>query len=298
MAAPTAPTADTIVTEALNKAFKSNPSSTLVTRAKDYWLEEVKYDIATRCRKLKMLYTTSVLTLTEGQSRYSNPSDYLSDLEIDILYGTHYGTAQGGASGSITLSASESVGESSIIGKNIVVTSGTGENSMSQCTAYDSSTKVATVTPNFATAPTSGSGYMIIDSYHSLVQKPIWDLSNTTQQTQQGRPSHYFPVGDADYGEFHLWPVPYTTDDRVYVARMRYYANLMTLDLTGTLISTFYQKARGLLVQGVLSKILQNDDDDRARIQEQRYQVMLQEFVARETYGMDLSNLRCAVSDY
>lgn len=298
-AAPTAPTADTIVTEALNKAFHSNPSTILVTRAKNYWLEEVKYDLVNTHQgsKLKMLQTTSIAVLTEGQSRYSNPTDYLCDMEVDILFGSNYGIAQAGAAGSVTLAADESIGGTDIVGRNTVITSGTGVASMSQCTAYNSTTKVNTVTPDFTTAPTAGSGYMVIDTYHSLIQKPIWGLSETTQQTKQGPPTHYFPIGDADYGEIELWPVPYTTDDRVYVVRMRYYANLLTLDLSGTLMATFYQKARGVLVQGVLAKVLMNNGDKRADMEIARYTIKLNEFAAQEIYGKNLNNLQMTVSD-
>ena len=298
MAAPTAPTLTSLVTEALKKAGYSSPSSSLLTRAKDEWMEEVKHDIWTRAKKLKSLHTTSIMVTTNGQARYSMPTDFSSDMTMTLLDGNTTGTAQDGTVSTVTLASSETLGESDVIGKEILIYSGTGKGSFSQVTSYDSSTKVATVTPNFATAPTTGDEYMIVDTYYPLIQKPVWELDRTNYPSVRDRPTHFFPIGDSDYGEFILYPVPYRNSTKPWGIRLRYYANLLTLDLSSTLMSTLYQRWRNVWIQGVMVKALENDDDNRQLAVRDIYNNKLIELIMRETYGGDLSNLRCTIVDY
>ncbi len=72
--------------------------------------------------------------------------------------------AQAGASGSITLDASASSVTDFYKGARIVLDSGTGVGQARLCTAYDGSTKVATIAPNWATNPTSGTTFAIVSA--------------------------------------------------------------------------------------------------------------------------------------
>ena len=285
MAAPTAPTLITLVAEALKKANQSNPDSALTTRAQDLWMNEIKNDILVLAggRKLKFLYASAVTVTVNGKSRYSCPTDYFADMTIDLLDGNTRGTATGGAVGSITLASNVDV-----VGSKILIRGGTGVGSMSECTAFDTSTLVATVSPNFATAPVSGSTYTIVDIITRLTEK---HRSHRPNNSSRGNPVEFYPLGDADYGEFELYPVSYTTDGHVFGLLMNYYANLMTLDLAGTLMSTLYQRWRNVWLQGVYAKALDELHDAKTDRQMQIYKFMLQELVAREAYGMDMSNL-------
>jgi len=298
MAAPTAPTLITLTTEALKKAGYTYPTPTQLTNAQDELMEEIKNDIWTLAKKLKSLHTTSVMVSVNGQSRYSYPTDYSSDLSIVLLDGSVTGTAQGGALGSVTLAANESLGESDILGKSTLITSGTGKASMSQCTTYNDSTKEAIVVPNFNTAPAVGSGYMVIGTNYPLTVLPLWDYDNLSNPMTRGLPTRFTPIGDADYGEFILYPVPHKSDGTIYGVQARYYANLMTVDLASTLMVTLYQRWRNVWVQGVYAKQLQKDDDNRAAQAINLYNQLLQGLILREQYGMDISNLQQQVVDY
>ena len=190
MAAPTAPTLISISTEGLKKAGYSDPNSTQLTRAQDQYMEEVKNDLSILLggRRLKYLYTTAYTVTTIGLHRYASPTDYANDMSMTALYGTTTGTAQTGAIGSVTLAATEDISSDAIIGRYILITSGTGASSSSQCTAYNSTTKVATVTPNFTTAPAASSGYMVVTDYYPLTQTPAWiSIGWSDQPTRQGR---------------------------------------------------------------------------------------------------------------
>lgn len=289
MAAPTAPTLSTLVAEALKKAGQTSPDSTLTTRAEDLWMNEIKDDILVLLggKKLKSLYTSSVTVTVNGKSRYSCPTDYFSDMTMDLLDGTTRGIATGGAVGSITLATSVDA-----VGSQILISSGTGVGSMSQCTAFNTSTLVATISPNFTTAPVNGSTYTVIDSIHRLNETPRYMMPSTTER---GMSEYFYPLGDADYGEFELHPIPYTSDGHVFGLKMNYYANLLTLDLAGTLMATLYQNWRNVWLLGVTSKALAELNDSRVENANKEYRFALQSLVARESYGMDLSNIQIVV---
>ena len=295
MAAPTSPSLSNLVTEALKKGGYATPSAALVTRASDYWMEEIKNDIWTINKRCKNLQTTSVAITTENQARYSCPSDYASDLTVTLMHGTTRGTAQTGAAGSITLEASEDVTSDFILGKNILIYDGTAKGNMSQCTAYNSTTKVATIVPDWNTTPNSTSKYMVVDTYYPLEQKPIWEYDNISTPTSRGTPEKFYPIGDPDYGEFILYPIPHHTSDIPFGIQFRYYANLMKLDLAGTLMATLYQKWREVFTAGIVWKAYEDMDDSRADTQRTFYRNMLSIFNASETYGLDLSNLQAKV---
>lgn len=293
MAIPTAPTGLSIASEGLKKAGFGTPPTTLLARAQSEWFEEIKNDILVLAggKKLKSLQTTSIATTTNGIERYSCPSDFFADMTMEVLDGNTRDTATGGASGSITLAKDEG----DIATKYVLITAGTGAGSMSQISTFDISTLVATVVPDFTTAPTAGSSYMIIDTIYQLDEKPLWSLKNTQER---GLPKRFYPMGDSLYGEFILDPVPYNTDGHVFGLRMRYYANLMTLDLAGTLMATLYQNWRNVWTQGIFAKALQHSDDSKQTAETSNYYTMMKALVMRETYGSDLSNLTSYVSDY
>ncbi len=292
MPVPTAPTQATLITEALAMAGERNPSSAITTRA-GLWFEEIKNDIWRKEKKLKSLQQTCYAILQKGQARYSFPSSFSSEISMTILDGNRTGTAQAGTASSITLAASETAGDADLIGKEIIVTSNTGIGSFGQIVAYSSSSKLATVVPDFQTAPDSTSTYMIIDNEYELEQRHIGDFKQF-QQSFLDRPRKYFPLGDEDYGEFILNCPP----DKLYGARIRYYVNIMTLDNSGTLYATLLQQWRNIWLQGIIYRRLRDADDSRSNDEFTKYRGELQSLINREKYGTDLSNLRDVVSDF
>lgn len=292
MPVPSSPSQSSLISEALAMAGESNPSSALTTRA-GLWFEEIKNDIWTKEKKLKSLQKTCYAVIQKGQSRYSYPSSFSSDISITLLSGTRTGTAQAGSTNSITLAASETAGDSDLIGKEILITSNTGVGSFGQIIGYSSTTKVASVTPNFQTAPDSSSTYMIIDREYDLEQRPISDYKQF-HMSYQSVPDKYFPLGDEDYGEFLLNCPP----DQLYGARIRYYVNIMTLDTDDTLYTTLLQQWRRIWLQGIVYRRLRDADDNRSNDEFSKYRGELQSLINREKYGTDLSYIRDSVSDF
>lgn len=293
MSAPANPTLDELVSEGLMKAGYKAPSTDLTNRAKNKWMEEIKNDIWHLAKKPTFLQVTAHGILTKGQSRYSMPSDFSSDLSLTLLDGSKVGIAQGGSLGTITFAASDTSSESDVQGKDILITAGIGQGSLSQITAYNPTTKIATVTPNFNTAPSSGSTYMVVDTEYPLEQEEI-QKKDTFGSVGLNRPRKFSPIGDEDYGEFILDCAP----DKAYGARLRYYANLMKLDLNSTTISTLYLRWRNIWIQGIFAKALEWIDDDRANNELAKYRNNLSALILRETYGTDFSNLTQKVVDY
>jgi len=71
-------------------------------------------------------------------------------------------TAQAGAAGSITLDASASATTDFYKGSWIFLTGGTGVGQTRLCTAYNGTSKVATITPNWATNPDATSTFAVL----------------------------------------------------------------------------------------------------------------------------------------
>lgn len=295
MAAPVAPTLATLVAEALAKAGESSPASALTTRGQDKWMEEIKSDIHMRTKTLKSLQKDIGIVFNKGQSRYSMPTDFAGQGEVSIrvLDGANTGTLQTAASTSATLASSFSATEDFMIGKEILITSGTGLNSFSQVTAWSNSTKVATVSPAWQTTPAASDGYLVVETYKDLEEGPIWNYDRAIFTMTKQKPSAFYPTGDVDYNEIILNCPP----DKAYGGIIRYYVNLMTVDLASTLMSTLYQRWRNVWIQGVYARRLQDIDDDRAKSEMQTYFNMLQVMVSQEQYGNTLSNLQATVGD-
>lgn len=293
MPVPSNPTLEELVREGLAKAGEESPDADLLTRAEEQWIGEIKNDIWELGKKPKSLHITSYGVFQQGQSRYSNPSNFSSDLSLTILDGSVRDTARGGSVSSITLSAAD-VSDESIIGKGIIVLSGTGQGSYSQIVDFDTSTKIATVVPNFNTSPGSDSGYLIVDQEYPVEQRPVFENDRNQNIPLKGIADRFYPIGDEDYGEFILNKAP----DKVYGARLRYYANLMKIDTDSTLMSTLYLRWRIIWVEGIRFKKIDDEDDDRAEAAEARYRRKMQAIIGRETYGMDISNLVDQVTDY
>lgn len=300
MSAPAAPTLVSITTEGLKKAGYSAPAVAALTRAQDEWLEEIKNDIWEAGKRYKSLQTSSVRVLTDGEGLIPNPSDFSSDLTMTLLECAHYGVCQaGGSTITAILAADENMSSSYPVGKEIVVYL-TADKTMAYSgfiSDFNTTTKEATFAPAIAVSPDDTYSYMVVDSVKPIRQKHIIRLDEIYTYDDRGRPYEYYPVGDDDFGDYYLYPVPYKTTSDPWAIRHRYYAELLTVDLAGTLMATLYKRWRSLFVQGIFVKTLEDDDDKRAVEERRIYRRKLMDLVSRETYGLDLSNLQATLSE-
>lgn len=295
MAIPTAPTLATLVAEGLGKAGHSSPDPALTTRAENLWMEEIKNDIflasAKVQKKLKSLFQTSFLICTVGVHRYSLPSDFGGDLTMTVLDGSTTGLLQTGSTSSATLASTDTSTEADLIGKYILIISGTGKGSCSQISAYNGTTFIASVSPDFTTTPVVGDGYRIITDYTFLPPTDALQIDMLRNVTISGKPSTYASLGDQDYGEFFFNYVPEDT----YGIQLRYYVDLSLTDLAGTRMSTLYRKWRNVFIQGVYYKALSELDDEKAKREKDTYYEYLALLIDNETSGQDLGEIQIQV---
>lgn len=85
------------------------------------------------------------------------------------LLSTNEGLAQAGTSTSITLNSSASSVDNTYVGQTVVIRTGTGQDQSRIISAYNGTTKVATVAQAWTTTPTSASAYMILPTGRTLV---------------------------------------------------------------------------------------------------------------------------------
>lgn len=292
MAAPTTPTLTTLTTEGLKKAGYATPSAAQLTRAQTSYMEEIKNDIWLLGKRLKALQAEDIVVITPGQSRYNFPDDYSSMLSARLLYADDTETVADAAASTVTLSTDEALGEDELEGKDVLIYAGTGKGTMSQIVSYDEDTYIATVSPAWtsaigAVAPVADDTYCIVDAYYPLEFKHVAEFDRIVYPHTIGTPNKLYQVGgESLYGYFYLTPTP--DEDYYYAVHLKYYLNLLTLDLASSRITTLYWKWRNLWIQGVKAKQLENDDDGRSPVEMQRYFNMVRDTVALETYGRNI----------
>jgi hypothetical protein len=93
------------------------------------------------------------------------------------------GLAQGGTSTSITLNTLASSDNDAYIGQRIFIRSGTGQDQARRITAYNGTTKVATVATPFSVIPDTTSGYVMLPTgamSDDCIASAVWDADLST----------------------------------------------------------------------------------------------------------------------
>lgn len=278
MALPTAPSLTTICTDALRLAGYPTPTAAQLTQA-ELWIEETKQDIWLKHRRLKPLLMTAYGVTAVGKSRYALPSAFDIMSSCSILDGDS-GTAQAAADSTLTLAAATTATEASLQGKLLLITSGTtGTGSCSQITAFNTTTKVATVTPNWTTTPTGTITYLIVDEHTLLTKKPLNERDEITEPYELDKPSEYSIHGQANADENETGEIQlYYTPDEIYGIEMKYYINLELMDLStdSNLVATLYRRWRSIFKMGVKVRALDKDRDERYQPEWDRYHAMIE----------------------
>lgn len=286
MSIPTQPTPTLIVTESLKLYGKATPSTSEITRGIDEGLEFVKQDLSNEGMEWDFLRTVAYLPLTINNSKVQCPTDMGKLIEVRLMDGTRRGTAQAAAAGTLTLASSDSGSAADTEGKLVVITGGTtGTQQARQITSYNSSTKVATLDSNWTTTPTGTITYLVVD------ERPVIDSElqfDFPYAVPSGTPTAVCHQADSAEGDIVFNRPP----DKIYVAEVEYYADLMKVDIdiaTSTLYNRFLRLCRNVLIQGVFVWRLQNDT--RYTIELQRYESMKAKFAAKHLYPNNIQGL-------
>jgi hypothetical protein len=296
MSSPAVPTATSLVTEGLRQARIFYPTASQLSTYQNEVMEQLKNDLWQQVKQMKPLMTFSYMNLVPGQSRYSCPADFSSDMTMVLLTGLVTGTALNGSANTLTLPAS--VGPMDInqtLGKDVGITGGSAAASVSQITGVTNNPTILTVYPNFQATPDATSTFMLIDNQWPVEADHIANFDRY-RTAGLSRPQKFYPMGDEDFDEFQFDVAP--DNQYPYIARMRYFVNIMTLDLNSTLMNTLYQKFREYWIKGIRAQALADNMDDEAGQALQLRNTKLQELIMSQQYGTDIHTLRMHVEDY
>lgn len=278
MAVLSAPTVTKVVTEGVKKGGRRNPTAAELVDAEDEWLKAVISRIHLKIKSHPLLETKSYDSTIKGQRTYAIPSS-LRELEgVLLLDGPDEwrGTAQAGSTTTITLASDFDADSDLVIGKRILITSGTEVDTIKQIVGYNNTTKVATVHEAWATGTDNTSVYLVIDT-----EIPLYDSHKPTQiWNNYNRGSIQKPTRSTIEDEFILLDYP---PDKVYGLEICYYANLMDEDLTGTVWVNVLREWYSLLVQGIAVEVMQRFDDERYPIENSKFETMLSFLSDEET---------------
>jgi hypothetical protein len=299
MAIPSVPTALSLVTEGLYQARIFNPNASQIARYQGEVMEQLKNELWQELKQSKPLMTFSYTTLVAGQSRYSCPADFSSDMTMVILTGLVSGTAVGGTSNALVVPVTLGVLDiDQTLGKDLCITGGDAANSVSQVidvVPNNDGTTTLTVYPNFQAIPDSSSTFMLVDNQYPVEADHIANYDRF-RSSGLDRPRKFYSMGDEDYDEF-IFDCP-PDKNNTYVVRMRYTVNIMTLDLASTLMSTLYQKFREYWIRGIKYQALSDNMDDEAPQSEMERKSKLQALIMSQQYGTDIRTMRQHVEDY
>lgn len=285
MAIPAQPTATTICTEAFKLFGKTTPTSGEITRATDYGIEIVKDDLKRMGLEWDFLREVTYLPMVVGKSYVQLPTDYAKFLSARLVDGTSRSTLQTAASTTATLASTEGAG-SEIVGKFLIIVSGTGTNQARQVISYDTSTKVATVDSAWTTTPVTSDGYLIANSHRELEYNPIFALNMVTEPGRAGTPAACSVRSDSAEGDLYMDK----SADKVYVIELEYYKDILKIDLSSTLYSRILRLLNGLFIQGVFVWLLQ--DDSRAGMERGIYERKLLQTAGLHLYPHNVQNLQ------
>jgi len=299
MAQPAIPTATSLVVEGLRQARIFNPTQQQINTYQNEVMEQLKNDLWANLRQPFPLQTFSYAVLTPGQSRYSCPADFASDMTMVVLTGLITGTALAGTMTTITLPASVGpLDPDQTLGKDIIIMGGTASSSASQIVGVVTNTdgsQLISVYPSFQATPDGSSQFMIVDNQYPVDGDHIANYDRF-RSSGLDRPRKFYLMGDENYGEF-IFDVPPDATFQ-YAIRMTYFVNVMTLDLTSPLMSTLYLKFREYWIKGIKAQALSDNDDEEADDARGEWKQKLQDLIMSQQYGVDIHKLTEHVADY
>lgn len=269
MALPTAPTATTIVTEALSRLNEPNPSADMLSRAEDILLGVINR-IAKRTN-WRVLDETKSIILTAYQPRYAIPAEFSKGVDLRLFSGGHTGAIQTAAAGTVTLAANEDMTAAQGNGAPIFMTSDNAAGYWSRIVDYNITTKIATISPNWGVTPTSGN-YLVpteeLELPYQYILKPR--LLDTIAKPK---------LASIYEDEIYLSPVPSSAS---YALIARYQIKPYKTDLTDARFTSIYWEWREALILGVMRDWAYTPDDDRYKQSTIDFENAVQELLIEE----------------
>ena len=124
--------------------------------------------------------TTKIAIVDKAWLITPNNTSVYEILPFSSIILSDHGTAQAGAAGSITLATTASATNNTYIGSVVYISSGTGSGQIRLITAYNGTTKVATVSDNWTTTPDNTSIYKVLPVGRIIVDSVKADAINAS----------------------------------------------------------------------------------------------------------------------
>ena len=173
------------------------------------------------------------------------------------------------------LAADDSITAAQVEGKYILITSGTGQSELQQCTEYDTTTYTATVSA-WGTTPDSSSKYLVASRLVDIKEESIQDISSSFTK---GQPQYFSKINESG-SEYFLFDRP--ADKSTYGILLRYYVDPLLLDEEGTFITSLYTRWYATLLEGTSALVAVDEDDTRAASYASSYSILKTNLLARE----------------
>lgn len=260
------PTISGIVSEGMRQALGRAATSGEVARGLDIWIPEIHGDIWFGSNTHKLIETTTMVLLQEGQQVYDLPSDCESVIDLTVLDGAARGTLQSATASTATLAATDTAPATARIGRELITLSGIG--SGQRRTIYGWTAPQATsLSANWSTLPTSSTTYLVADIYKE-VRKMLEDaFLQESDRTMRDRPNRWVQHART----YAVFPVP----DQIYPLLIRYWVALARIDIASTAMTDLLKTWRSLYHQGIFVKTLRDEDDARYDKEEATYRGMI-----------------------
>lgn len=270
MAIPYTPTLHDICKTALRRAGQPAPSGGMIEEAMNHAFMEVKNDIKLNAPTHPLLLTEEVQATVIGVRSQAQPTKCHRATSVLLYDGPNEwrGTAQTGASGSITVAATMSEVEGNLIGLPIFTLGGTGSLQYRHITAYNNTSKVLSISPDWTTTPDSTTTYLICNT-----QREIFNTSkqvlNMDQYDFAGDNAPYYGTINGEQLWFNVSP------DKIYPLLWNYYIDIDQLDENAAVSQKILREWRNIFVQGITAYSMQTYDDTRQFDQLNTYQFMI-----------------------
>lgn len=249
MAVLTAPTIDTLITEAFTVCGVATPTVAQIQRARDHWFPEVLTEVQGR-KGFHSVEETMVVIPQPYLQVYAMPSPLQRVLRMRFYRGTKRGTATAGSADTITIAAG--TGDAQDRGRKLFTLSGTGAAQVGRIIGVTGD--VYEMSCDWGTAPSSNTTYMIADSEWPIMgPERIGDLDGRTVSTTLQR---------WDFIEHNLRFAPALDDAGAYALEIDGVVDLCLVDADDARVTRLLREWRNPLKQGLIWKIKEDQDDE------------------------------------
>lgn len=258
MAVLTAPTIDTLITEAFTVCGIASPSTAQVQRARDHWFPEVLTEIQGR-KKFYTVEETMVVIPQPYLQVYAMPTPLQRVLRMRFYRGTKNGTATAGSTDTITIAAG--TGNTQDRGRKLYTLSGTGAAQVGRIIGVTGD--VYEMSCDWGTVPTAGTTYMIADSE--------MEISGPDKITMLDGRNVSTMLLNWDFIEQNLRFFPALDDAGQYAIEIDGVVDLCLVDANDSRVTRLLREWRNPIKQGLMWKVKEDQDDEQEARADQKF---------------------------